>query len=273
MIYIGNLDSLSEKDYKAIANDAPDKLLLFAKKGAAIPVTQAVKFGSLTAKVNEFEIVEAESIDLKAYYIGKQNTENGIKLLGNLGFSAELIATVCPQQRKRRSAKTKPEAAEKSVAKEKAQAVSEQVVLEDKVTDKAVSKGSAAEKETKPKSKSNAAVINEPEKEEPAAETVSATSTKKLLNDEGANMSEIVRKFFKQMSVRVTDLKRYKGSNENLVFDIANVLSIMEAKNTKDLLSELELKFTEEDAKTICTWVKPNIKNLTLLAEDVLQEM
>ena len=86
-------------------------------------------------------------------------------------------------------------------------------------------------------------------------------------------MSDIVRKFFKQMSVRVTDLKRYKGSNKNLVFDIADVLSIMEAKNTKDLLSELELKFTEEDAKTICTWVKPNIKKLTLLAEDVLQEM
>ena len=88
MIYIGNLDSLSEKDYKTIANDSPDKLLLFAKKGATVPVTQAVKFGSLTAKVNEFEIVEAESIDLKAYYIGKQDTENGIKLLGNLGFSA-----------------------------------------------------------------------------------------------------------------------------------------------------------------------------------------
>lgn len=47
----------------------------------------------------------------------------------------------------------------------------------------------------------------------------------------------------------------------------------MEAKNTKDLLSELEFKFTEEDAKTICTWVKPNIKNLTLLAKDVLLEM
>ena len=75
------------------------------------------------------------------------------------------------------------------------------------------------------------------------------------------------------MSVRVTDLKRYKCSNEDLVFDIANVFSIMEAKNTKDLLSELELKFTEEDAKTIYTWVKPNIKNLTLLAEDVLLEM
>lgn len=40
MIYIGNLDSLSEKDYKTIANDSPDKLLLFAKKGATVPVTQ-----------------------------------------------------------------------------------------------------------------------------------------------------------------------------------------------------------------------------------------
>lgn len=248
MIYIGNLDSLSEKDYKTIANDSPDKLLLFAKKGATVPVTQAVKFGSLTAKVNEFEIVEAESIDLKAYYIGKQNTENGIKLLGNLGFSAELIATVCPQQRKKRSTKTKPEAAEKSVAKEKAQAVS---------------KGAAAEKESK------TAIA---EKQTKDKNTTSAASNKPL-NDEESNMSEIVRKFFKQMSVRVTDLKRYKGSNEDLVFDIANVFSIMEAKNTKDLLSELELKFTEEDAKTIYTWVKPNIKNLTLLAEDVLLEM
>lgn len=263
MIYIGNLDSLSEKDYKTIANDSPDKLLLFAKKGATVPVTQAVKFGSLTAKVNEFEIVEAESIDLKAYYIGKQDTENGIKLLGNLGFSAELIATVCPQQRKRRSTKTKSEAAEKSVEKEKAQAVSEPVVLEDRVTDKAVSKGAAAEKESK------TAIA---EKQTKDKNTTSAASNKPL-NDEESNMSEIVRKFFKQMSVRVTDLKRYKGSNEDLVFDIANVFSIMEAKNTKDLLSELELKFTEEDAKTIYTWVKPNIKNLTLLAEDVLLEM
>lgn len=100
-----------------------------------------------------------------------------------------------------------------------------------------------------------------------------STTPIKSLNDEEANMSEMVRKFFKQMSVRVTDLKRYKGSNEDLVFDIANVFSIMEAKNTKDLLSELEFKFTEEDAKTICTWVKPNIKNLTLLAKDVLLEM
>lgn len=265
MIYIGNLDSLSEKDYKTIANDSPDKLLLFAKKGATVPVTQAVKFGSLTAKVNEFEIVEAESIDLKAYYIGKQDTENGIKLLGNLGFSAELIAAVCPQQRKKRSTKTKPEAAEKPAAKEKAQAVSELVVLEDRVTDKAVSKGLAVEKESKPK----AAIA---EKQTKDKNTTSAASNKPL-NDEESNMSEIVRKFFKQMSVRVTDLKRYKGSNEDLVFDIANVFSIMEAKNTKDLLSELELKFTEEDAKTIYTWVKPNIKNLTLLAEDVLLEM
>lgn len=253
MIYIGNLDSLSEKDYKTIANDSPDKLLLFAKKGATVPVTQAVKFGSLTAKVNEFEIVEAESIDLKAYYIGK------------LGFSAELIATVCPQQRKRRSTKTKPEAAEKSVEKEKAQAVSEPVVLEDRVTNKAVSKGLAVEKESKPKT----AIA---EKQTKNKNTTSTTPIKSL-NDEEANMSEIVRKFFKQMSVRVTDLKRYKGSNEDLVFDIANVFSIMEAKNTKDLLSELELKFTEEDAKTICTWVKPNIKKLTLLAKDVLLEM
>ena len=264
MIYIGNLDSLSEKDYKTIANDSPDKLLLFAKKGATVPVTQAVKFGSLTAKVNEFEIVEAESIDLKAYYIGKQDTENGIKLLGN-GFSAELIATVCPQQRKRRSTKTKSEAAEKSVEKEKAQAVSEPVVLEDRVTNKAVSKGLAVEKESKPKT----AIAGKQTKNK----NTTSTTPIKSLNDEEANMSEIVRKFFKQMSVRVTDLKRYKGSNEDLVFDIANVFSIMEAKNTKDLLSELELKFTEEDAKTICTWVKPNIKNLTLLAEDVLQEM
>ena len=61
MIYIGNLDSLSEKDYKTIANDSPDKLLLFAKKGATVPVTQAVKFVSLTEKVNDFAIVEAES--------------------------------------------------------------------------------------------------------------------------------------------------------------------------------------------------------------------
>lgn len=263
MIYIGNLDSLSEKDYKTIANDSPDKLLLFAKKGATVPVTQAVKFGSLTAKVNEFEIVEAESIDLKAYYIGKQDTENGIKLLGNLGFSAELIAAVCPQQRKKRSTKTKPEAVEKPAAKEKAQAVSEPVVLEDRVTDKAVSKGAAAEKESK------TAIA---EKQTKDKNTTSAASNKPL-NDEESNMSEIVRKFFKQMSVRVTDLKRYKGSNEDLVFDIANVFSIMEAKNTKDLLSELELKFTEEDAKAIYTWVKPNIKNLTLLAEDVLLEM
>lgn len=271
MIYIGNLDSLSEKDYKTIANDSPDKLLLFAKKGATVPVTQAVKFGSLTAKVNEFEIVEAESIDLKAYYIGKQDTENGIKLLGNLGFSAELIATVCPQQRKRRSTKTKPESAEKSVAKEKAQAVSEPVVLEDRVTDKAVSKGLAVEKESKPK----AAIAEETtkEKEKDKGKDTTSTASNKPLNDEESNMSDIVRKFFKQMSVRVTDLKRYKGSNEDLVFDIANVFSIMEAKNTKDLLSELELKFTEEDAKTIYTWVKPNIKNLTLLAEDVLQEL
>lgn len=269
MIYIGNLDSLSEKDYKTIANDSPDKLLLFAKKGATVPVTQAVKFGSLTAKVNEFEIVEAESIDLKAYYIGKQDTENGIKLLGNLGFSAELIATVCPQQRKRRSTKTKPEAAEKSVAKEKTQAVSEPVVLDDKVTDRAVSKGAAAEKESKPKT----AIAEETAKEKEKEKDTTSTASNKPLNDEEANMSEIVRKFFKQMSVRVTDLKRYKGSNEDLVFDIANVFSIMEAKNTKDLLSELELKFTEEDAKTIYTWVKPNIKNLTLLAEDVLQEL
>lgn len=269
MIYIGNLDSLSEKDYKTIANDSPDKLLLFAKKGATVPVTQAVKFGSLTAKVNEFEIVEAESIDLKAYYIGKQDTENGIKLLGNLGFSAELIATVCPQQRKRRSTKTKPEAAEKSVAKEKTQAVSEPVVLDDKVTDRAVSKGAAAKKESKPK----AAITEETTKEKEKGKDTTSTASNKPLNDEEANMSEIVRKFFKQMSVRVTDLKRYKGSNEDLVFDIANVFSIMEAKNTKDLLSELELKFTEEDAKTIYTWVKPNIKNLTLLAEDVLQEL
>lgn len=269
MIYIGNLDSLSEKDYKTIANDSPDKLLLFAKKGATVPVTQAVKFGSLTAKVNEFEIVEAESIDLKAYYIGKQDTENGIKLLGNLGFSAELIATVCPQQRKRRSTKTKPEAAEKSVAKEKTQAVSEPVVLDDKVTDRAVSKGAAAKKESKPK----AAIAEETTKEKEKGKDTTSTASNKPLNDEEANMSEIVRKFFKQMSVRVTDLKRYKGSNEDLVFDIASVFSIMEAKNTKDLLSELELKFTEEDAKTIYTWVKPNIKNLTLLAEDVLQEL
>lgn len=269
MIYIGNLDSLSEKDYKTIANDSPDKLLLFAKKGATVPVTQAVKFGSLTAKVNEFEIVEAESIDLKAYYIGKQDTENGIKLLGNLGFSAELIATVCPQQRKRRSTKTKPEAAEKSVAKEKTQAVSEPVVLDDRVTNKAVSKGLAAEKESKPKT----AIAEETTKEKEKGKDTTSPASNKHLNDEEANMSEIVRKFFKQMSVRVTDLKRYKGSNEDLVFDIANVFSIMEAKNTKDLLSELELKFTEEDAKTIYTWVKPNIKNLTLLAEDVLQEL
>lgn len=271
MIYIGNLDSLSEKDYKTIANDSPDKLLLFAKKGATVPVTQAVKFGSLTAKVNEFEIVEAESIDLKAYYIGKQDTENGIKLLGNLGFSAELIATVCPQQRKRRSTKTKPEAAEKSVAKEKAQAVSEPVVLEDRVTNKAVSKGLAVEKESKPKAAITEETTKEKDKDK-GKDTIS-TASNKPLNDEESNMSDIVRKFFKQMSVRVTDLKRYKGSNKNLVFDIADALSIMEAKNTKDLLSELELKFTEEDAKTICTWVKPNIKKLTLLAEDVLQEM
>ena len=271
MIYIGNLDSLSEKDYKTIANDSPDKLLLFAKKGATVPVTQAVKFGSLTAKVNEFEIVEAESIDLKAYYIGKQDTENGIKLLGNLGFSAELIATVCPQQRKRRSTKTKSEAAEKSVEKEKAQAVSEPVVLEDRVTNKAVSKGLAVEKESKPKASITEETTKEKDKDK-GKDTIS-TASNKPLNDEESNMSDIVRKFFKQMSVRVTDLKRYKGSNKNLVFDIADALSIMEAKNTKDLLSELELKFTEEDAKTIYTWVKPNIKNLMLLAEDVLLEM
>ena len=102
MIYVGVLDLLTEKDYKTMETESPNKLVLFAKKDATVPVTQAIRFSALANNIKEFKLIEAESPDLRAYYIGQvcgKETEE-VKLITDLGFSEDLLATLCPQQKK-----------------------------------------------------------------------------------------------------------------------------------------------------------------------------
>lgn len=73
--------------------------------------------------------------------------------------------------------------------------------------------------------------------------------------------------FIKQMAVRARDLNAGL-SDEELAKGIARVLK--EKKNKDIGLQEaLELSFGEKDAKTIYGWIKPNVKKLTELAEQL----
>ena len=53
MIYIGELDLLTDKDYENLSKEMPDKLLLFAKKNAVIPVSRVMSFNTLAIKMNK----------------------------------------------------------------------------------------------------------------------------------------------------------------------------------------------------------------------------
>ena len=97
MIYIGELDLLTDKDYENLSKEMPDKLLLFAKKNAVIPVSRVMSFNTLAIKMNKLEIVETEDSDMKAYYIGKMSAEDDVKLITAVSVSNEVLAKVNPQ--------------------------------------------------------------------------------------------------------------------------------------------------------------------------------
>lgn len=96
--------------------------------------------------------------------------------------------------------------------------------------------------------------------------------TASILNSKAKTTDDIIVIFIKQMSVKSTDLIHYVGTNEDLAKDIAG--SIMYYKESKEELMDCLLKnFSPEDSSEIYKWIKPNIKKLTELSEQIaLQE-
>lgn len=228
MIYIGELDLLTDKDYENLSKEMPDKLLLFAKKNAVIPVARVMSFNTLAVKMNKLEIVETEDSDMKAYHIGKMSAEDDVKLITAVSVSNEVLAKVNPQTKKERATRGRTKSATKATAK-----VSLSNIPVETAPKKLIEKKPAEEKVAEPIAESN---------------------------------DENVKTFIKQMSVRNVDLNDFSGSNEELAREIAELLR-NQSEGVSDLLSVLEEEFSKADAKTIYNWIHPNIKKLTELAK------
>lgn len=231
MIYIGELDLLTDKDYENLSKEMPDKLLLFAKKNAVIPVSRVMSFNTLAVKMNKLEIIETEDSNMKAYHIGKMSAEDDVKLITAVSVSNEVLAKVNPQTKKERATRGRTKYATKATAK-----VSLSNIPVETAPKKLIEKKPAEEKFAEPIAESN---------------------------------DENVKTFIKQMSVRNVDLNDFSGSNEELAREIAELLK-NQSEGVSDLLSILEDEFSKADAKTIYNWIHPNIKKLTELAKMIV---
>ena len=287
MIYIADIHNLSDKDYNMILADVPDILLLFAKKDATIPVTKAVQFSSIAAVVKEFKILEAESTDLKAYYIGKEDCSDGVRFLTDLGFSDEFSKHLCPSQKKKRTTKNPgrvsskvteiqgpvsvlPTSSNTNSKVEMKLKPDKNLVLEpEKVHTKEESVGNDTKNQSKkptqePRKARKPRTSKKSSVTEPLQQTSDVTETEPKSN---SDERQLITTFIKQMSVRSRDLKHFAGTDELLSRKIAGLLKHMDPST--DLMALLETGFDTDDSKIIYDWIKPNLKRLIQLSEQI----
>ena len=259
MIYIGELDLLTDKDYENLSKEMPDKLLLFAKKNAVIPVSRVMSFNTLAIKMNKLEIVETEDSDMKAYYIGKMSAEDDVKLITAVSVSNEVLAKVNPQTKKERATRGRTKSATKATARKK----------ENVVESKDEPEKEPVLKPSEPAKAEKVSLSNKPVETAPKKQIEKNPAEEKVAEPIAESNDENVKTFIKQMSVRNVDLNDFTRSNEELAKEIAELLK-NQSEGVSDLLSILEDEFSKADAKTIYNWIHPNIKKLTELAKMIV---
>lgn len=133
-----------------------------------------------------------------------------------------------------------------------------------KRTRKSGTKDEATKDSTKPKrgkkngTKADVAVTEENVSADAPVEKTDVTVT--------SGNIDVATMFLKQMSVRGSDLKDEKYSDDALLMKLLEVFKHNTSTIPALLLELLKTAFTESDANTIYAWVKPNAKRLHELA-------